>query len=469
MKELNTKRLAKLLAASLLSVGFSVRAAAPDPGIGSLLWPLVIIASPFIVVHDLIYGSDSDARTNAESEANKILGAYKDRISVNGLYAGSINLRWAIYGMLVESRLPFIEINTSSSAWLLSLAKDPKPLIKDAEQHKYIRLSLGKQGAPNCFNWTENWETQPPVRPGTCLLITFDDELQSDVQLSVDVSNVKNRILRWELIDRATSKVHLSVPFWESQTEGQPLRITATYRAAHEDYVFIRTLRRLSPVTQPSTSTERAFIMQRFAKRTPEKIDGVVTVIHSEFRDPTLPKLPDTDLHKNETWKEGYERAIATGKPVIINNTLLIVPNDDKVGPACAEPDNLKCTFAKNFISDIGVLTTNYVPAYQQPEAMRTRFFDPPPKHDMYITVVARAFNGNLLWLTRIQPTSFPATFQRCNDFSQGCYFYPTQANTTTDELVIRGKLQDGGRFDAKSDELELAVPLGKLIPFQSH
>lgn len=469
MKELNRKRLAKLLAASLLSVGFSVRAAAPDPGIGSLLWPLVIIASPFIVVHDLIYGSDDDARTKAESEANKILGEFKDQISVQGLYAGSINLRSALYGMLVESRLPFIEINTHGSAWLLSLAKDPKPLLTNAEQHKYIRLSLGKQGAPNCFNWTENWENQPPVRPGTCLSLTFDDKLQSDVQLSVDVSNIKSRILRWELLDRATGKVHLSVPFWESQTEGQPVRITATYRAAHEDYVFIRTLRKLSPALQPSATSEPPFIMHRFAKRTPEKLDGVVTMIHSEFRAPTLPKLTDADLHKNETWKEGYDRATATGKPVIINNTLLIVPYDDKVGPACAEPDSLKCDFAKNFISDIGVLTSNYVPAYQQPEAMRTRSFAPPPKHDMYVTVVARGFNGNLLWLAHIQPASFPATFQRCNDFSQGCYFYPTQVNTTSDELVIRGKLQDGASFYAKSDEFELAVPLRKLIPFQAH
>ncbi len=433
------------------------------------MWPAIIVASPFIIVHELIFGSDSGAKKDAQAKANEILDASKDQIPVRGLYLGSINLRWALYGLFVESRLPFVEINTHGSAWLLSLARDPKPLISSAEQHKFIRLSLGKQGDSNCFNWTESWDKSHPVRPGTCLLITFDDELQSDVQLSVDASKVNKRVLYWELADRATGKRHLSVPFWESQTEGQPLQVYATYRGAHEDYTFIRVIRKLSPAISPLAPGELPFIMNRFERRPSETLDGPVVKIVGEFRLPILPKTAEADVPKNESWSDGYERARSTGKPVIMNNYLLIVPRDDKVGAVCVETDGLSCSFAGNFISDIGVLTSKHTAAYQMPETMRSPLYAVPLKNDMYVTVAARGFDRKLLWIARIQPESFPANFQQCSDLSRGCYFYPTQINKTAEELVVRGILHDGSRGDATRGEFELVVPLGRIVPAQTH
>lgn len=160
----------KPLTALLLSVGFSVCAAAPDPGIGSLLWPFVIIASPFIVVHDLIYGSDEGARKEADAKADAIFEGHNQQIPVKGLYTTSLNLTYSLEGMLVESRLPFIEISSTGSAWLLRKAINPEPLIAKAQEYPYMRLSLGAEGLPNCVTWKteiKKLTASPPVAPGT--------------------------------------------------------------------------------------------------------------------------------------------------------------------------------------------------------------------------------------------------------------------------------------------------------------
>ena len=207
---------ARVLAMLSLMASMNARGAPINTGVEQLLWPAVVIASPFLLVHELLFGSDSSAISSADREANEILDAYKEQIPVSGLHTGSVNL----YGMLVESRLPFIEIDIAGSVWLLSLAKAPQPLIYQAQRHKYIRLSLGKQEDPNCLTWQstiDDWTTGPPVRPGTCILAVFDNELQSNLQLNVDASRVSGRKLRWELIDRVTGKVHLSVPFWKAR------------------------------------------------------------------------------------------------------------------------------------------------------------------------------------------------------------------------------------------------------------
>ncbi len=123
-------------------LSLNVRSAPINTGVEQLLWPAAILAAPFVWVHNLIFGSDLDSTKAANEEANKILAAHTEPIPVNGLYSGSISLRWAMYGLLVESRIPFLEIDTAGSAWLLSQAKAPQTLIPSAEKYKYIRLRL---------------------------------------------------------------------------------------------------------------------------------------------------------------------------------------------------------------------------------------------------------------------------------------------------------------------------------------
>jgi hypothetical protein len=453
-----------VLAILTFIVNIDARAAAINTGVEQLLWPAVIVASPFVIVHDLLFGSDSNAQQSAEKEANKILDAFKEQIPVGGLYTGPVNLRGALYGMLVESRLPFIEVDTAGSAWLLSDVKSPQPLILQAQQHKYIRLALGNQGDGDCvaFGFANDWINAPPVRPGTCVLAAFENELQSDLHLRLDTSEVSKRKLRWEVVDRATGKVRLSIPFWESQTSGKPLRVSATYRAAHETYPFVRVLRKLSPAFVPKGSTGRSFVMNKFEEPAWAGSNSAVDV-KGEFR------LPIVDWGaiqgpKNEYWKEGYERAFASGKPVIINNFLLIIPQNDTVGRACANPGGNRCEFANNSVSDIGVLTATYDKAYSEPEAFRSH--DRAPLiHDMSIYITARSFSGSALWHVRISPASLPSSHQVCRNFSLGCYFYPEQATTTASELVVLGKFSSDGDAvgNLPLNEYELVVPLVEL------
>lgn len=459
------KRTSRTLILAALVSCIQARGAPINTGVEAIFWPAVIIAGPFLLVHDLLFGSDTSARESAEKEATRILKAHEDQIPTNGLYTGSVNLRWALYGMLVESRLPFIEVNTAGSAWLLSMAKMPAPLIAQAEQHKYIRLSLGKRDDPHCLTWANSsydWTNKPPVRPGTCVLAVFDDDLQSNIQLNVDASRVSSRKLRWELVDRSTGKVLLSVPFWEPQTEGQPVHVSATYRYADEIDIFASVLRKLSPTLAPQGADGRPFVMNHMDEPRHEPFKGISTVA-GEFRSLELDWSAIPEPRVNETWEEGYQRAVATGQPVIINHTLLVVPKEDMVRSACLAPG--WCGSA-NFVSDVGVLSVRHEAAYLERESVRSPYHG-SLTHQMYVDVQGRTLNGQLLWFVKIEPTALPQPFQRCMDFKLACYFYPKQATTTNQELVIRGVFgaQNYQGEPMPKDEYELVVPLSRLAP----
>jgi hypothetical protein len=401
---------------------------------------------------------DRHATEVAESDANRILAAHTAPIPVRGLYTGSMNLHAALYGMLVESRLPFIEIRSDSgAAWLLTLVKDSQPLINQTEQYRYIRLSLGKQGAPNCLTWlssVEDWTTGPPVRPHTCVLAQFTNDIESDIELHVDASKASSRRLSWELIDRAKGKLLLSIPFWQRQNEGQPLQVDATYRSADEDYTFIRVLRTLLPLAVPRDQDGRPYVMNRIDE--PSSNESVVeqTKIRGEFRAPRLDWAAFETPRTDQSWSDAYAKAFNTGKPVIINNNYLVIPGSDKVGYACANPARNNCSFANSFVSDIGVLTVHG-------EASQEAFKDANlPAQGMVVTVAARNFSGKLLWFVSINPGSLPLSHQHCKDFSLKCAFYPLNATTTAQELVIRGTLVDRKLL---RQEYELVVPLAEL------
>lgn len=447
-----------------LVASMEVRGAQINTGVEELLWPAVIVASPFLVVHKLFHGSDSDAIRSAQSEADQILVAHKENIPVSGLYSGPINLRWALYGMLAESRIPLVEIDAAGSAWLLSLAKQPQALIDMATKHKYIGLSLGDEGHPNCFAWNstaDDFTAGPPVRPGTCVLLTFHNELQSNLYLKVDTSEVSNRKLRWDVIDRETKKVLLSVPFWQSQTKDKPLLVSATYRAAHEDYTFVRVIRKLSPVAEPKDREGLPYVANRI-RASDNKISR--SEVKGDFRPSTLNWQGIEKPRQNERWKDGYKRAITGGKPVIINNKLLVVPQANMIGPACANPLGISCENVKNFVSDTCVLTTKHNAMYEVSNESRSDSSASFGK-EMSVDVSCRDFSGNLLWFVRIRPTSLPQSFAFCNDPRLGCYFDPLQAITTKKELVLRGVFTAVGSAEPQPNEelFELAVPLTTL------
>ena len=184
--------------------------------------------------------------------------------------------------------------------------------------------------------------------------------------------------------------------------------------------------------------------MKRIDESGRRESDVLITEVQGEFRTPVLALQAIQRPTGNERWKERYERAFTTGKPAIINNVLLLVPQHDEVGRACANPAGKRCEFAKNFVSDMGVLTVGYVAAYKQPEALRAPGVR-SVTHGMAVDVAGRTYGGELLWFVSVTPASLPAPFELCNDFSLGCFFYPKHATTTDQKLVIRGVFGAGG------------------------
>lgn len=445
----------------LLSAHVCVHAAPIRTGVEEILWPAVIVATPFFLVRDVLFGSDSSAMKSTARDAQKILDAQRTPIPINGLYTGALNLRWALYGMLVEARLPFIEVDTAGSKWLLELADDPKQLIERAVNSKYLRLSLGTQGEANCFGWknfSDDWLRQPPVRPGSCMRLEVTDHLESDVQLQVDPSQVSRRQLSWVLVDRASGQVHLSVPFWQSQTKGQPLSVSVVYRAAHETGSFISVLSKLAPSATPTNTDGLPFVMNQIPVDLHKEGQLSFMRISGLVRTPLLDWDAVQTDRATKSWHESYAHAHATGQPQIVGK-LVIVPQSDSVGSSCALPYG-KCDFTRSYASDLGVMTTHYSPAYQDQDKSRNPH---GIGHDMHVVVGARGFDGRMKWVISITPWTLPESHAGCKDRIRGCYFDPSNFAMTSNELVIRGKFRDGAQAGQGSAEYELVVSRDQL------
>lgn len=448
------------IVATLLVAAASARAAAINTGVEQLIWPVILVGKPFVVVHDLLFGSDHSAQRSAAEAAREILEAQKHTIPAHGLFTGPLDLRSALYGMLVETRLPLVEIDTAGSAWLLSMAKAPQPLIANALKSRFIRISLGPEGDPNCFEWKsslDDWVQSPPVRPGTCMLLHFTDELQSDLQLEVDASQATRRRLAWTLSDRPSGRVRLSVPFWQSQTKNAPLRVSVVYRAAHETNTFVDLLHKLAPAHTPTDASGMPWIMNRISEDLKGEAKYASMSYFGLVRSPTLDWAAMAASPPSASWQESYARARTSNKPQIIG-TLLIVPQTDSVGPSCAFAYRRGCEFTKSFLSEVGVLSIRHDKAYAPDPASATN----TTSHQMSVIVGARGLDGRKLWGIGIEPASLPASFQACQDLRLGCYFYPDQVALTDDELVVLGRFQIPNRPNS-TETYELVILRDRL------
>jgi hypothetical protein len=269
--------------------------------------------------------------------------------------------------------------------------------------------------------------------------------------------------LQWVLTDRSTGKVRLAIPFWQSQTKGKPLWVPAVYRAGDENGSFIRLLRKLSPAVVLSNPAGLPFVMNRVAETRPARgVNAAIALVQGEFRPPVLDWRGMDAPRTNETWREAYDRAVATRKPVITGK-LLILPGQDRLDRACAFADLGSCEFAHSFVSDAGLLTLQGHAAYAAPKPSGAEMW-PARSSEMSVSLAARRFSGEFLWRALITPTSLPQAYERCKDFSLKCSFYPTQATTTAEDLIIRGVLMVGSDASPR-DEYELVVPLARLSP----
>lgn len=442
-----------------------VQAAAINTGVESLLWPLVIVAAPVVLVHRLIYGSDEGAREDAEKKANALLQGYTRPIATTGLYAPALNFQRALYGLLLEQRLPVVEVNTAGARWLLELTKSPDAYFDMAAKHPYIRVKLGPSGSPECIVWaksSDDFTASPPVRPGTCMQLQFVDELQSNVQLELDASQVSHRELKWILSSRESGQPILAVPFWQSQTEGQPVQASVDYRPGWRSSTFVRVVNKLTPVLEPGQA--KPYVLAHEGERTKQKEFSTGQKVPGEFRVLTLnwPVVPDDNALK-ETWEQAYARAQAAGKPIVWANKWVIDPQRHAFTAACGFPYGKGCEYARQHAFDWGVLSVNWVEAFRS-DLIREQ--GKPIERNMMVKLGARDYSGQALWYAFVEPKSLPVGLEMCADLNEGCYFYVKQIAWMEQELVMRGVFwsKKGMGRQIPKTEFELVAPTVNLI-----
>ena len=452
----------KFRAAALLFLflSASARSEGISTGVESLLWPAIIVASPFIVVKRLLFGSDDGARKSTEKEANQILEAFKEDLPVTGLNMGPLDVRWSLHELLVNRRIPFVEVGAGGTVdWLISETRDPAAFKDLAKQTKILRLSLGQRSSADCFQWKSDYNDftkKPPVRPGTCLIAIFANEIKSNLRIEVNAAKVSSRELRWDVVDQVTNKVYLSLPFWESQVEGRPLRVVPTDRGGFDP--FGKVVSKLRPFGQPGeadpTANPHPYVMDWFkdidprreGKLSKSEVTGTFRSVQGTWEFPAA-------VAGSESWESGYERAYRTGKPVLLNNSMLIVPSNNLIGPACANQFRNRCDYRKHTLTEIGVITTlsdsASIITYPEGHVLKTQ---------MRVNVAARSFEGDLIWNFAVTPESLPEeVHQVCNDYKSKCEFSVDAVSLNNSELVIYG------RFWRNSSHFELVVPRSKI------
>lgn len=414
-------------------------------GLEKLFWPIVIINYPFYKFNELVNGSDHKAMQETGEAAAKILQSTATSFYTNGLYVHGVSIEYALYGLLVDRQIQFIESDINYSDWVAKYGK----LKKEIEGAGYIRFSLSDDGDENCFLWKDgnsNWTKAPPVRPGVCLKATEETRLQSELELSVDVSNWKKRELSWTLSSREDSATLLKVPFWEYQTEGKPLRFSALFRNRYDTSPFARVAEKIFPLHNPVYPENRSRLMkwndfEKGVRRYIDTIDIVATV-----RKPRL--IWDApDQNKNQRWEDGYRKAYKEMQPVLLNESLLIDPIMDRVG------FQFDWDFGKRKIHKRNIVMAFYT----------QRYCDNGKCLEMKVLVHGVGFDGNRHWSLSLTPEMIPEDASKCLNADKFCYFYPIDLKINDEELVIYGEFSNTA--DIRSDRYEWAVPLTKLPP----
>ena len=419
-----------------------VRAAGDPTGISELFMPFVYLLRPVYMVKTLLFGSDEKSRLNTEAEANRIISELKEPIPVKGLYVGTLNLKFSISGILIDSRIPFVETDIAAAQWLIEQAAQPKELMAGASGNVYLRVSLGEKGNLHCLKWkspNDDWANKVPLRPGTCLKVTFEKNLLSEVELRVNTEKVPNRQLRWELLDRTSGKVLLSLPFWQPQTENSPLSVSTNYRERYENSPFSKFIKMLKPSPENLNSDGKSFVL---SWNDPHYHGHVETVYLTAKTTPASVAWPEME-RKNESYEQGYRRAYDSNKAVLINNHLVFLPKLDKVG------NQWPFTFGPRAVDDRFFVTAQY-----QPGKLNVKIFG-------YL------YDGAQLWNAEIAPDIIPEDVKVCEEKNSSCYFFPSAIRITGDSLIVLGSYELPRNQHSKKI-YEWSVPLDRLPKVQA-
>ncbi len=304
-------------------------------GIDNVLWPLVVVTAPFGILQRLIFGSDRDSIAKADARAREQLKKIDKPFETNGLYVGPIHIRDAFYGLLIDAKLPFVELDVTGSKWLFEEMEDPRPLLAEiTERQPYIRIELAPSGTPGCVDlrkYGRFWHRVHghEIQPASCLSFSFISELSSDLKLSVDFKRAPNRELSWVLQRMTTNEILVSVPFWQRQVEGQPLQASASYSVAGDSSVFANLIRKLHPASSVKGVNGRPLVLSRgrnlsFGMDLPAyRTSGTIEPIDPQ---PYVNPAPGSD------WASVYERGLATSLPQKVpNSRFIFLPRDHEL------------------------------------------------------------------------------------------------------------------------------------------
>lgn len=455
------RAVARLIALSTLMASAIAYGAAINTGVEQVLVPLGILLTPVLKLNELIAGSDPKASDLAAIEATKILDANTKSIQTTGLYvAGPIDFRWNVGELLVEGRLPLIEIDANRADWLFSVASLSQSPTAEALESRFIRLQFGSQGEPGCLVWKSSPDpaTRPPVRPGTCIKASYDNSLRSNVALGADISNAAKRELRWVLVDLTSGSRVISIPFW-SQTTGQPLELRP-FASVRDGRIFMRLIGNLAPESIPQNSEGRPHVMRELPPLPPR--GGLVPLeVPGEIRTPRLAWDPSATRRPYANWPTAYAEGMSTGRPVL-GGGVLFIPSTDKLGPACVGWGT--CWEGSSFLLEAGLLTVSGQQAFGATPKLDGSMPGLPPTN-LYISVMGRSYTGELFWSLRITPTAFPMPLQACSDFSLGCRFYAQAVVISGNELVLLGRFDASrsGVVHQPMDLYEMTVSLERL------
>ncbi len=372
---------------------------------------------------------------SAEKKAREVLAARPGKLPVQGLYAGSLPLPYALQGMLSDTALPFVEIDSASSEWLSKIVNVKGPDVR-LPTYPFLRLSLADETDVDCVVWktSSDWSKSPPVRPGACLKVQYAATSLADVHLTVDVGDLQRRQLRWVFVDAETRKQLLAVPFWQRQPDGGRLSLSAFYRNRDESSPFSLAIRALVPTSPPRNAEGLPFVME-WLDAVPRELGTPENTKNRIARIRPAERVWPTEI-RNESWKAGYLRAQTSQQPVLINNTLLVLPAQHKIRARWYE------SFERHSIAGQSLLTATYLSAWpQRPDAMS-------------VTVDRTDFAGKRQWRLILTPDFASPAHERCITSSGYCYFYPRAMQIEGAELIVLGA------YNNSNDLYEWVVPL---------
>lgn len=325
------------LAVCVLRPAASHAGTADPSGLSNLLWPLVIIASPYLLIRGEVSGDAADRRAMEQrrKEADILYRTQRPPVAAEGVYIGKLPLKDALRGIMAFRRVPIVELDSAGARWLLEQAADPKPLVAQAVQHPYIRLGIGERGSATCLAFPErnDWTRSIPFTPGRCLSISFEDTLVSDVELKLVDSRRSERTLEWQLRRRANEEVLERMPFWTPQRHGAAVAFRAEYdgnsRPNESEFKAVVTL--LNPLREQVDVSGRPVILRwsngmEFAR-------SIGSSVLLKWSVPLSPVPADWTYPRKELllWEDAVVRAYRGGQPLLVNERFVILPDEDRV------------------------------------------------------------------------------------------------------------------------------------------